>query len=123
MRKMTVIFTALLLFCFMPTLGLAHDGDTGTPDGITAPPPPELPQPTGQQTLYRIDPNQSVARYSVQEVYVGTVTHAGSLSTLRSIRMGRARPPCKISRFGISIGKEAMNTWSLCRSRKGTFCG
>jgi polyisoprenoid-binding protein YceI len=73
MRKITIIFTALLLFSFLPTLGLAHDGDIDAPDGLTAPPPPDLPQPTGQQTLYRIDPNQSVARYSVQEVYVGTI--------------------------------------------------
>ncbi|MEM7134331.1 MAG: YceI family protein [Chloroflexota bacterium] len=78
MRKITIIFTALLLFNFLlasfsPAQVLAHDGDIQAVDGVTAPPPPELPRPTGQQTLYRIDPNQSVARYSVQEVYVGTI--------------------------------------------------
>lgn len=79
MPKITFIFTAYLLFIFsflsvsiLPVQVLAHDGDIDTPEGLTAPPPPELPQPTGQQTLYRVDPNQSVARYSVQEVYVGT---------------------------------------------------
>lgn len=76
MRKITIIFTALLLFSFLPTQGLAHDGDIDAPDGLTALPPPDLPQPTGQQTLYRIDPNQSVARYSVQEVYVGGIEGA-----------------------------------------------
>ncbi|MFZ4660122.1 MAG: YceI family protein [Caldilineaceae bacterium] len=73
MGKITIIFTALLLFSFLPTQVLAHDRGIDAVNGITAPPPPELPQPTGQQTLYRIDPNQSVARYSVQEVYIGAI--------------------------------------------------
>ena len=61
------------LFGMSTTPLFAHDGDIPSPDGLTPPLPPELPPPSDQQTLYRIDPLQSQAQYSVQEVYVGRV--------------------------------------------------
>lgn len=51
----------------------AHDNAIDTPDGLVAPPPPILPLPTDSQTLYHIDNTQSLARYSVQELYVGNI--------------------------------------------------
>lgn len=67
------LMTALLLAGLLTTELMAHDSDIDTPDGLTAPAAPVLPAATGNQTRYRIDPNQSEARYSVQEVYVGGI--------------------------------------------------
>lgn len=61
------------LFSSSATPLFAHDGDNPSPDGLTPPPPPDLPPPSEQQILYRIDPLQSQAQYSVQEVYVGGI--------------------------------------------------
>lgn len=67
------MITALLLLSIFPTLLFAHSDVPDSADGVSPPPPPEIPPPSETQTLYQIDPNQSIAQYSVQEVYVGTI--------------------------------------------------
>ena len=72
-KRIMILMTTLLLLIVFPTLALAHTGGPQLPDGVAPPAPPELPTPSETQTLYQIDPNQSMAQYSVQEVYVGTI--------------------------------------------------
>ncbi len=52
---------------------------------IEAPPAPVLAQASEGQTLYRIDPNQSQASYSVQEVYVGKIDGKLVVGTTKGI--------------------------------------
>ena len=74
-HKLIVLFTLFLMALFGATATplLAHDSGIASPDGLTAPPPFDLPAPSDQQTIYQIDPIQSQAQYSVQEVYVGGI--------------------------------------------------
>lgn len=73
-RVTQITFSLLLVvsICIL-TITHAHSAKFSALSEIEAPPIPVLAAPTETQTLYRIDPNQSQASYSVQEVYVGTI--------------------------------------------------
>ncbi|HSH01487.1 MAG TPA: YceI family protein [Anaerolineae bacterium] len=63
----------LVVLMGWPSAAAAHDGQPHVSSELTPPPPPVLPEATGQKQLYRLDSNQSEARYQVQEQLVGMV--------------------------------------------------